>query len=71
LHDGRGAADVVLEDVRLPSAARVAGPERASAIVEEAQAFVTIGLCAESMGAMRKALALAVEYMRTASSSHP
>ncbi|WP_439687536.1 Acyl-CoA dehydrogenase, middle domain protein 11 [Cupriavidus oxalaticus] len=65
LHDGRGAADLVLEDVHLPPAARVAGPERASAIIEEAQAFATIGLCAESVGAMRKALALTVEYMRT------
>jgi len=65
LHDGRGAADLLLEDVHLPAAARVAGPERASAIIDEALAFVTIGLCAESVGAMRKALALTVEYMRT------
>ncbi|SOY57777.1 acyl-CoA dehydrogenase family protein [Cupriavidus taiwanensis] len=65
LHDGRGAADLLLQDVRLPHAARVAGPERASSIIEQALACVTIGLCAESTGAMRKALALTVDYMRT------
>lgn len=64
LHDGRGAADLAFDAVRLPAHARVAGPERAGSIVEEAQAFATIALCAESVGAMRRALALTVEYMR-------
>lgn len=65
LHDGRGAADLAFDDVRLPASARVAGPERADAIIDEALAFATLALCAESVGAMRKALALTVEYMRT------
>lgn len=67
LHDSRGAADVLFQKARLPAAAaaRVAGPERAQSIIDEAIAFSTIALCAESVGAMRKALALTVEYMRT------
>ncbi|VTU21575.1 Acyl-CoA dehydrogenase [Variovorax sp. SRS16] len=65
LHDGRGAADLRFCSVRLSAEARLAGPERAGAIVEEALALATVALCAESVGAMRRALALTVEYMRT------
>lgn len=65
LHDGRGAADLSFDDLHLPAAARVAGPERTAGIVEEARAFATVALCAETVGAMRQALALTIEYMRT------
>ncbi|MBO9355748.1 acyl-CoA dehydrogenase [Bordetella petrii] len=65
LHDGRGAADFTFQDVRLPAAARVAGPERADTMIGETLAFATVALCAETVGAMRKALGLTVEYMRT------
>ncbi|MGY6270987.1 acyl-CoA dehydrogenase family protein [Achromobacter denitrificans] len=65
LHDGRGAADLFFDGLRLPAAARVAGPERAAGIVDEARAFATVALCAETVGAMRQALALTIEYMRT------
>ena len=65
LHDGRGAADFRLESLWLPASALVAGPERADAIIEEALALATLGLCADSVGAMRRTLALTVEYMRT------
>ncbi|PIF77701.1 acyl-CoA dehydrogenase [Variovorax sp. 54] len=65
LHDGRGACDAVFDDVALPIDALIAGPERASEIIEEAVAFATIALAAESVGAMRRALALTVDYMRT------
>ncbi len=65
LHDGRGAADLGFEDVRLPENARLAGPERAGEIIDEALALATVALCADSVGAMRRALALTVEYMRT------
>ncbi|ADP17199.1 acyl-CoA dehydrogenase, middle domain protein 11 [Achromobacter xylosoxidans A8] len=65
LHDGRGAADLTFDDLRLPASARVAGPERADGIIDEALAFTTIALCAETVGAMRQALALTIEYMRT------
>jgi acyl-CoA dehydrogenase len=65
LHDGRGAADLVFDDVRLPASACISGPDLAASVIDEALAFATVMLCAESLGAMRKALALTVEYMRT------
>lgn len=64
LHDGRGAADLVFDQARLPASARVAGPERATTMIDEALAFATVALCAESVGAMRRALSLTVDYMR-------
>ncbi|WP_137921354.1 acyl-CoA dehydrogenase family protein [Hydrogenophaga sp. 2FB] len=65
LHDGRGAADLQFNDLVLPEEAKLAGPERAGEMVEEALAFATVALSAESVGAMRRALALTVDYMRT------
>lgn len=65
LHDGRGAADIRLDGTRLDADARLAGPERAGAMIDDALAFATVALCAESVGAMRRALALTIEYLRT------
>ncbi|ASC67128.1 acyl-CoA dehydrogenase [Achromobacter denitrificans] len=65
LHDGRGAADFVFDNVPLSGSARVAGPERTDSIIDEARAFAIVALCAETLGAMRQALALTIEYMRT------
>ncbi|MCA0242187.1 MAG: acyl-CoA dehydrogenase family protein [Proteobacteria bacterium] len=65
LHDARGAADLRLDGVPVAAAARLAGPERAGAMIDEALALATVALCAESVGAMRRALALTVEYLRT------
>lgn len=65
LHDGRGAADLAFDAVQLPATARVAGPERAEAMVAEARSLATILLCADSVGAMRRALKLTADYMLT------
>ena len=65
LHDGRGVAELRFDGVCLPADALVAGPPDAAAIVDDALAFATVALCAQSLGAMRKALALTVEYLRT------
>ena len=65
LHDGRGAADLEFHDLALPAAALLAGPERATAMLDEAQSLATVALCAESIGTMRRALALTVDYLRT------
>lgn len=65
LHDGRGAADLACDNLELAAGALLAGPERASAMLEEAQSLATVALCAESNGAMRRALALTVDYLRT------
>lgn len=64
-HDGRGAADLHLDQVALAEQDLLAGPERACALLEEALAIGTVALCAEAVGAMRRALALTVEYLRT------
>jgi len=65
LHDGRGAADLVWHGVRVSASARLADGEQAARILDDALAFATVALCAESVGSMRRALALTVEYMRT------
>ncbi|NYT23271.1 acyl-CoA dehydrogenase family protein [Alcaligenaceae bacterium] len=65
LHDRRGAADFAFTDVRLPDDALVAGPERTDTIIDEALALATVALCAETVGAMRQALAITIEYLRT------
>ncbi len=65
LHDGRSASDMRLDGVALAPSARLADTGQATAALDEALALTTIALCAESLGAMRRALALTVEYMRT------
>lgn len=65
LHDGRGAADLRFDDLECTPGDRVAGPERAGVVIDQALDFATLALCAESTGAMRRALALTVEYLRT------
>jgi len=65
LHDGRGAADWRLNGVILTPDAQLAGPEHAAAAIERALAFATLALCAESIGAMRRALVITIEYLRT------
>ncbi|WP_396271028.1 acyl-CoA dehydrogenase family protein [Ideonella sp.] len=65
LHDGRGAADVIWQGVRVSASKRLAEGEQAARILDDALAFATVALCAESVGSMRRALALTVEYMRT------
>jgi len=65
LHDGRGAADVRLREVTLAPGAQLAGREHAAAAIEHALACATLALCAESIGAMRRALSISVEYLRT------
>lgn len=65
LHDGRSAAEIRLDDVRLPASALLCGPEHATAILEEALAIATLALCADSIGAARRALGITVDYLRT------
>ncbi|QOT80642.1 acyl-CoA dehydrogenase family protein [Cupriavidus basilensis] len=65
LHDGRSAADLHLDGVVLPRAALLAGPEHACVSIQQALALATVALCAESVGAMRRALGITVEYLRT------
>ncbi|MCA0239945.1 MAG: acyl-CoA dehydrogenase family protein [Proteobacteria bacterium] len=69
LHDGRGAADFSFDAVRLPADALVLGADDATPpidnAIDHAIDFATVALCAESVGAMRRALALTLEHLRT------
>ncbi|WER45685.1 acyl-CoA dehydrogenase family protein [Cupriavidus sp. WKF15] len=65
LHDGRGAASLRLDAVTLPPSALLAGGATVAIALESALSFATLALCAESIGAMRQALGITVEYLRT------
>jgi acyl-CoA dehydrogenase len=65
LQDGRGAADLQLTSVMLPRDALLASHDHAVDAGEHALSFATLALCAESIGAMRQALGITVEYLRT------
>jgi len=64
LEDGRGAADLEFSGLLLPSTALLAGPERAAAVLEEAQSLATVALCAEMVGTMRCALVIMLNGQR-------
>jgi len=65
LHDGRGAAEVRLVAVRLNASAMLAQGEAAEAALQQGLTSTTLALCAESVGAMRRALGITAEYLRT------
>jgi len=65
LHDARAAADFRLDGVLLPPSALLARDAGAAAALEHALACTTLALCAESVGAMRRALGLSAEHLRT------
>ena len=64
-HDGRGAADLQLDDVQLDAEAWLAGAPQAAILLEQALQLGTLAQCAENVGAMRRALALTIDYLRT------
>jgi alkylation response protein AidB-like acyl-CoA dehydrogenase len=57
LIDGGRAADLVFADLICPAAARLAGPQRAVEILEEAFDAATVARIAEAIGAMEAAMA--------------
>ena len=50
--DGHSAADLVLDNVRLPTAARLGSPGAALTVLEQAVDCAVAALCAEAVGAM-------------------
>lgn len=64
LIDGPLAADVVLEGVPVAAQARLAGPETASAILEEALDRLTLARVAEALGAMESVMQITAEQIR-------
>jgi alkylation response protein AidB-like acyl-CoA dehydrogenase len=63
--DGTRAADVVLDDVRVPAAALVGAPGRALPLIEDVVDFATALVCAEAAGAIRSANEATLDYLKT------
>ena len=63
-HDGQRAADVHLNDVRVPAAQCLAGAE-AAAVIEHALDRGAAALCGEALGVMRALNDATLEYLKT------
>jgi alkylation response protein AidB-like acyl-CoA dehydrogenase len=63
--DGTRAADVVLDDVRVPADAVVGAPGRALPLIEDVVDFATALVCAEAAGAIRSANEATLDYLKT------
>ncbi|WP_299916595.1 acyl-CoA dehydrogenase [uncultured Roseobacter sp.] len=62
---GGRAGEVILEDVTLPTSARLGGTGQAFAAIEIRIAAANVAMCAETLGAMETATALTREYLMT------
>jgi hypothetical protein len=63
--DGGHAAEVVLEDVKLPASALLGAEGEGLALLEYAVGRGVLALCAEALGAMDTAKAMTIEYLQT------
>lgn len=63
--DGRRACDLAFVDLDLPAEAQLCGGDDATPAVELALDHLTVGLCAEALGAMDAALWLTRDYLKT------
>ena len=63
--DGRSAADVVLENVQVPTAARLGSPGVALTALEQAVDCAVAALCAEAVGAIEAVNELTLDYLNT------
>lgn len=65
LIDGGRGADLRLKNVACPVTALLAGPQRATDILEEALDAATVAHIAEAIGAMDAVMAITAEYIKT------
>jgi alkylation response protein AidB-like acyl-CoA dehydrogenase len=63
--DGHGAADLVLASAAVPDDARLGETGAAFVVLDEVIAAATAALCAEAVGAMDRANAITLEYLKT------
>ncbi|HYJ42057.1 MAG TPA: acyl-CoA dehydrogenase family protein [Steroidobacteraceae bacterium] len=63
--DGRSAADVFFDDVKLPAGEKMLGVGDATAAIERAVQRGIAALCAEAVGAMEAANATTIEYTKS------
>ncbi|HEY6922824.1 MAG TPA: acyl-CoA dehydrogenase family protein, partial [Steroidobacteraceae bacterium] len=63
--DGRSAGDVILENVKVPTAARLGSPGYALPALEQAVDCALAALCAEAVGAMEAVNENTLQYLNT------
>jgi alkylation response protein AidB-like acyl-CoA dehydrogenase len=63
--DGRSAADVVLDEVRLPTAARLGSPGVALTALEQAADCALAALCAEAVGVIEAVNEMTLRHLNT------
>ena len=63
--DGGRAAELTLQDVRLPADALLGTPDAGFATIEKAVGAGILALCAEALGAMDEAKKATLEYLQT------
>ena len=63
--EGGRAAEVALDDVRLPADALLGAPDAGFATLERGIGFGVLALCAEALGAMDVAKDFTLDYLRT------
>ncbi|MBT3790448.1 MAG: pimeloyl-CoA dehydrogenase small subunit [Alphaproteobacteria bacterium] len=64
LLDGRGGADIHLENVRVPASAVLGTLDQAWSVMEHVADQASAALCAESLGAFEKVNELTLEYLK-------
>jgi acyl-CoA dehydrogenase len=63
-YNDRSVSELTLDGVRLPDACLLVHGERATALLDDILDAVTVASCAEGIGAMNKALAITIDYMK-------
>lgn len=63
-YNDRSVSDIDFDGVVLPESALVIKGDAASTLLAEVIDTVTVGLCAEGIGAMERALKITIEYMK-------
>jgi len=63
--DGRRAAEIVLQGVKLPASARIGVPGGALPAIEQALDITLAAVCAEAVGLMQATCDATVEYLKT------
>ncbi|MCX7568113.1 acyl-CoA dehydrogenase family protein [Sulfitobacter sp. F26169L] len=65
LTDGRGAADITFNDVKLPATALLGAQGGGYDIIEAVSDLAAAAICAEALGALEKVIGLTKEYLGT------
>jgi acyl-CoA dehydrogenase len=64
-YNDRTTSELVLDGLELPEAALLVRGTRATALLRQVLDSATLAMCAEGIGAMDKALAITLDYMKT------